>query len=197
MSESSGASETFWVDPRSRGVVPLDGLHISRSLRKTARRGGFTVRINSDFAGTVAACADRDETWINDEITDLYRTLHRMGYAHSVEIWANDSLVGGLYGVALGGAFFGESMFSRQRDASKLAMVWLVARLRAGGYALLDTQFLTEHLASLGAIEISREDYRARLDAALALDADFFRLALDTPVDNILKLAAPGVTPGS
>lgn len=197
MSESGGNSETFWVDPRSRGIVPLDALHVSRSLRKASRKGDFDVRINTDFAGTVAACADRDETWINDEITDLYLTLHRLGYAHSVEIWRDNHLVGGLYGVALGGAFFGESMFSRHKDASKLALVWLVARLRAGGFTLLDTQFITDHLARLGAIEISRNAYRSRLESALMLDADFNRLPVDATAEMVLELAATGITPGS
>ena len=162
-----------WVDPRRRGVFPLERFHISRSLARRMRRGGYEVRADTAFAEVVTACAAREETWINGPIFDLYAALHRQGHAHSLEIWREGALVGGVYGVVLGAAFFGESMFSRETDASKLALAHLVARLRAGGFRLFDTQFLTAHLASLGAVEISRADYRARLAEALTLAADF------------------------
>jgi leucyl/phenylalanyl-tRNA--protein transferase len=189
MAESGDSPETFWVDPRRRGILPLDGLHVPRSLRRRFLRGGFALRVNADFAGVLEACGDREETWINPEIERLYRALHRMGYAHSVEVWIDGRLAGGLYGVALGAAFFGESMFSRARDASKIALVALVARLNAGGFRLLDTQFVTGHLARLGAIEISRSAYRARLDEAINRPADFFALPPDTPPQRLLQLS--------
>jgi leucyl/phenylalanyl-tRNA---protein transferase len=189
MAESADAPETFWVDPRRRGILPLDGLHISRSLRRAFLRGGFAIRVNADFPAVLDACADREETWINPEIRRLYRALNRMGYAHSVEIWTGAGLAGGLYGVALGAAFFGESMFSWSRDASKLALIALVARLNAGGFRLLDTQFVTDHLARLGAIEISRADYRSRLGEAINRPADFFALPPDTPPQRLLQLS--------
>ena len=168
MAESAATDEIFWVDPQRRGVLPLDRLHVSRRLARSFLAGGFEVRIDHDFAAVLAACADRPETWINGEIARLYRELHRLGHAHSVEIWQEGALAGGLYGVALGAAFFGESMFSRRRDASKFALIALVARLNAGGFRLLDTQFVTDHLATLGAIEISRAAYHRTLDAAIA-----------------------------
>jgi leucyl/phenylalanyl-tRNA--protein transferase len=159
--------EVFWVDPRWRGIFPLDSFHMSRSLRRTIRRGLFRVSFDADFVGVVEGCAAREETWISAPIAAIYAELHRMGHAHSVEVWAGEHLVGGVYGVVLGAAFFGESMFSRRTDASKVALAVLVERLRAGGFTLFDTQFLTPHLASLGAVEISRLEYRHRLAAAL------------------------------
>jgi leucyl/phenylalanyl-tRNA--protein transferase len=174
MAQSRSDAEVHWVDPQWRGIFPLDGFHISRSLARTIRRDTVTVRVDSDFEAVLLACADRPETWINDTIFGLYMDLHRAGHAHSVEIWQNDRLVGGVYGVVLGAAFFGESMFSRRRDASKIALAWLVHRLRAGGFTLFDTQFLTPHLASLGAIEISRAEYHSRLEAALEGQASFY-----------------------
>lgn len=173
MAESAGATGMHWVDPRHRGIFDLDKFHISRSLSQRIAQWNYTIRTNSDFAATVRACADRPETWINDEIFDLYQALHDMGHAHSLEVWQGDELVGGVYGVTLGAAFFGESMFSYRTDASKVALAWLVHRLRAGGFALFDTQFLTPHLASLGAVEISRNDYHKRLNAALSQTASF------------------------
>jgi leucyl/phenylalanyl-tRNA--protein transferase len=174
MADSRNADELFWVEPRNRAIIPLDGFHLSRSLRRTLRSGRFTVTHDRDFAGVIAACADRDETWINDEIEHAMIALHGSGHAHSIEVWDGDEpgadLVGGLYGVNLGRAFFGESMFSRRTDASKVALAWLVARLRVGNFALLDCQFMTEHLASLGAISVSRETYVALLSAALGGD---------------------------
>ncbi|MEN8739713.1 MAG: leucyl/phenylalanyl-tRNA--protein transferase [Phaeobacter gallaeciensis] len=181
MSEHRDDPEIFWVDPKRRGILPLDGFHISRSLAKRIRNGGFSITINRDFAGVVAGCADRPDTWINGEIFDRYMDLHRIGHAHSLEVRHGDELVGGVYGVSLGAAFFGESMFSRQRDASKVALAYLVDRLRQGGFALCDTQFLTDHLASLGAIEISRAAYRRQLRDAMEGSGDFARPQTPTP----------------
>ena len=179
MAESADDPGLFWVDPEHRGVLPLDGLHVPRRLAKTVRSGRFTVTADRDFPGVIRGCAERTSkrksTWINEEIIRLYGALYAMGTAHSVEAWHDDTLVGGLYGVALGGAFFGESMFSRETDASKVALVHLVARLRRGGFTLLDTQFVTQHLARFGAIEISRRAYRKRLEAALSIKARFVR----------------------
>ncbi|MGB1024006.1 MAG: leucyl/phenylalanyl-tRNA--protein transferase [Paracoccaceae bacterium] len=188
MSEGRDDPNLFWVEPKRRGIIPLDGFHISRSLARRIRQNPFEIRINSDFAGVVAACADRDETWINAEITALYSALHEEGFAHSLELWQGRDLVGGVYGVALGAAFFGESMFSRARDASKIALAYLVARLNAGGFTLFDVQFTTPHLIRLGAIEISRIDYRKRLDTALEKQADFMAgRALFTPQDVLQR----------
>ena len=177
MADSRDDPSLFLLDPEARGVLPLDGLHISKSLKKTLRKAPFDIRINSDFIGTVLKCAEptpgRENTWINDVILNLYAQLHDMGHAHSVECWKGDDLVGGLYGVTLGGAFFGESMFSRETDASKVALVRLVERLNDRGFKLLDAQFITDHLRTLGAIEISRADYHKRLEAALSVDAKF------------------------
>jgi leucyl/phenylalanyl-tRNA--protein transferase len=168
MAQSRDDPTIHWVDPRRRGVFDLDRFHISRSLARRIRRGGHEVALNRDFCATVAACADRPETWINPAITDLYMQLHHRGLAHSLEVRVDGALIGGVYGVALGQAFFGESMFSRAKDGSKIALAWLVHRLRAGGFQLFDTQFLTPHLASLGATEISRAEYRRRLAQALS-----------------------------
>jgi leucyl/phenylalanyl-tRNA---protein transferase len=173
MAESAGSSALFWVDPKERGVFPLDGLKISRSLAKTVRSERFQIRVDGDFDAVVAGCAERDKTWINRDIRRLYGALFRDGRAHSIETLDNGALVGGLYGVNLGAAFFGESMFHVARDASKVALVHLVARLRHGGFRLLDTQFVTPHLASLGAIEIARETYLRLLDEALGASANF------------------------
>ena len=173
MAEGRDDPAIHWVDPRRRGIFPLDGFHVSRSLARRIRRGGYEVRIDTAFAEVVDACADRAETWINPTIRALYLDLHAMGQAHSLEIWSEDRLIGGVYGVVLGAAFFGESMFSRETDASKLALAHLVAHLRAGGFTLFDTQFLTPHLASLGAVEISRADYHLRLAKALSAKGQF------------------------
>jgi leucyl/phenylalanyl-tRNA--protein transferase len=167
MADSRQADELFWVEPRNRAIIPLEGFHVSRSLRRTIRSGRFTVTHDRDFAGVIAACADREETWINAELEHAMIALHGSGHAHSIEVWDGDALAGGLYGVKLGRAFFGESMFSRRTDASKVALAWLVARLKVGNFTLLDCQFMTEHLASLGAIGIPREAYVALLSAAL------------------------------
>jgi leucyl/phenylalanyl-tRNA--protein transferase len=173
MAEHRDDPEIFWVDPERRGVLPLDGFHISRSLARTMRRSSFEVRINSDFNAVVAACADRPDTWINAEITQLYNALHAKGKAHSIELWEGADLVGGVYGVTLGAAFFGESMFSRRTNASKMALAALVDHLNRAGFQLFDTQFLTTHLASLGAQEITRRAYHARLQHATAQQANF------------------------
>lgn len=179
MAESAEDPELFWVDPERRGVLPLDGLHLPKRFRRTLRQGRFEVTADRDFAAVMRGCAERTttrkSTWINTQIIRLYRELHAQGAAHSVECWHDGELVGGLYGVSLGGAFFGESMFSRVADASKTALVHLVARLRRGGYLLLDTQFVTQHLTRFGAVEIPRRDYRKRLEAALAVQAEFYR----------------------
>ncbi|MBP9184628.1 MAG: leucyl/phenylalanyl-tRNA--protein transferase [Fuscovulum sp.] len=167
MAESRDSPDIHWIDPRRRGILPLDGFHISRSLKRHIRQWDYTIRTNSDFAGVLDACADRDETWINPAIRAAYLALHAAGHAHSLEVWDSEGLAGGVYGVTLGAAFFGESMFSARSGGSKVALAWLVHRLRAGGFRLFDTQFLTPHLASLGAVEISRADYHRRLAAAL------------------------------
>ncbi|MEM8789553.1 MAG: leucyl/phenylalanyl-tRNA--protein transferase [Pseudomonadota bacterium] len=189
MAESADSAEIFWVDPKTRGVLPLDGLHISKSLRKTLRRGGFEVRLNTRFMEVVQACGARAETWINKEILALYQDLHRTGYAHSVEVWSGGQLTGGLYGVALGGAFFGESMFSARPDASKIALVHLVARLRVGGFTLLDTQFVTDHLERLGTVEITRGAYHRLLERALTQPADFWRLQGTPDAHSVIQLS--------
>jgi leucyl/phenylalanyl-tRNA---protein transferase len=171
MAESADDPELFWVDPERRGILPLDGFHLSHRLRRVVRQGRFEVRVDFDFAATLAACAEatdkRPNTWINDEIVRLYTGLFALGAAHSIECWQGERLVGGLYGVSIGGAFFGESMFSRIADASKVALVHLVARLRAGGFRLLDLQFVTPHLAQFGAIEVPRAQYHRLLADAL------------------------------
>ncbi len=169
MADSRDASEVFWVEPRKRAIIPIERFKVSHSLRKSIRSGAFRVTRDTAFAAVVRHCAEREETWINAEIERSYNKLHRLGHAHSIECWQDEVLVGGLYGVKLGAAFFGESMFSLRRDASKVALAWLVARLKVGGFRLLDCQFMTEHLRSLGAIEIGQKDYVSILSAALAV----------------------------
>ncbi len=173
MSDGRDDPDIHWVDPRLRGVLPLDGFHLSRSLARRIRSGRFRVTADTTFDAVVAACADRSETWISHRIQALYARLHALGHAHSIEVWQGDRLVGGVYGVALGAAFFGESMFSRATDASKIALAFTVDRLRAGGFRLFDTQFLTPHLASLGGREVTRAEYHLRLAEALAGVASF------------------------
>ena len=180
MAEGRDDPRIYLLDPDERGIIPLDDFHIARSLKKTVRQDIFQVSTDIAFGKVVEGCAEsapgREETWINDGIRSLYSELHESGYAHSVECWIGADLVGGLYGVCLGGAFFGESMFSRRRDASKVALVHLIARLQAGGFTLLDTQFTTSHLESFGAITIGRDVYRQKLAAALEIQADFMSL---------------------
>jgi leucyl/phenylalanyl-tRNA--protein transferase len=172
MSDSREAPEVYWVEPRRRAILPPDRFHLSRSLGKTLRSGRFTVTRDRAFADVISRCAARGETWINQDIENGYRELHARGSAHSIETWENGELVGGLYGVRLASAFFGESMFSTATDASKVALAWLVARLKVGGFGLLDCQFMTDHLKSLGAIEVTQKRYlellAAELDAAAA-----------------------------
>jgi leucyl/phenylalanyl-tRNA---protein transferase len=174
MSDARDDPDTFWIEPEQRAILPLNGFRLSKSLAKTIRQDRFAVTADTAFARVIATCAeqrdDRRDTWINPDIEDAFCVLHRVGHAHSVECWLDGDLVGGLYGMAMGRAFFGESMFSRATDASKVALAWLVARMRYGGFELLDCQFMTDHLASLGAIEISQEEYLVRLEAALGRD---------------------------
>jgi leucyl/phenylalanyl-tRNA--protein transferase len=168
MADSRDARDVFWVEPKRRAIIPLEGFRMSRSLRGTIRSGAFSVTRDAAFDEVVARCAQREETWINRPIEQSFAQLHRLGHAHSIECWSGEELAGGLYGIKLGAAFFGESMFSSRRDASKVALAWLVARLKVGGYRLLDCQFMTEHLRSLGAVEITQEDYVALLSDALS-----------------------------
>lgn len=185
MADSRDAPDVFWVEPKRRGILPLDHFHLSHSLGKMLRSDHFRVTADSAFGQVMRACAepkpDRPETWINDMIVDAYEKLFARGHAHSIECWLDGELAGGLYGVTLGAAFFGESMFTRQTNASKIAMAWLVARLRVGGFRLLDTQFLTPHLATMGTIEIPRNAYQSLLSEAVAAAGDFG--ALDSLAD--------------
>jgi leucyl/phenylalanyl-tRNA--protein transferase len=192
MAESADDPSLFWVEPEMRGVIPLDAFRIASRLARTVRTDAFTVTVNRAFKAVIAGCAapqaGRNDTWINQRIRDLYVGLHGIGHAHSVEVWKDDDLVGGLYGVSLGRAFFGESMFHRVRDASKVALVHLVARLIAGGFELLDTQYVTEHLRSFGATEVPRRRYTALLDKALKGEADFYKLPADPPLAGLRAL---------
>jgi leucyl/phenylalanyl-tRNA--protein transferase len=171
MSDSRDAEDIFWVEPRRRAIIPIEEVRLSRSLRKVVRSGHFRVTSDTAFAEVVRRCAEREETWINAKIEAAYIELHGRGHAHSVECWRDGELAGGLYGVNLGAAFFGESMFSLRKDASKVALAWLVARLKVGGYRLLDCQFMTDHLRSLGAVEIAQSDYVELLSGALSSGA--------------------------
>src|ERR1700753_1969683 len=192
MAESADDPSLFWVEPEMRGVIPLDDFHLSSLLARTVRADTFTVTVDTAFKAVIAGCAapqpGRDDTWINRRIRELYIGLHEIGHAHSVEVWDTDTLVGGLYGVNLGRAFFGESMFHTSRDASKVALVHLVARLIAGGFELLDTQYVTEHLRSFGAVEIPRRRYGALLDRAIAENANFQALPVDRLVSGAQAL---------
>ena len=180
MAESAEDPDLFWVEPERRGLLPLETLHVPKRLARTVRSDLFEIRIDSTFSGVIDGCATpapgRRKTWINGEIRRLYSELFDLGHCHTVETWREGRLVGGLYGISLGGAFFGESMFSFERDASKVALVHLAARLIAGGYRLLDTQFVTEHLARFGAFEVDKQDYEVLLQAALPLEGDFYAL---------------------
>lgn len=186
MAESADDNALYWIEPEMRGVISLDAFHVPGRLARTVRSDRFTVAINRDFEGVIDGCAapqtGRGRTWINGRIRTLYRRLYERGHCHSVEVYEGDELVGGLYGVSLARAFFGESMFHNARDASKVALVHLVARLRAGGFTLLDTQFVTDHLKTFGASEIPRRQYHRELEAALVGEADFGALPLDRPV---------------
>ncbi|MHB1102925.1 MAG: leucyl/phenylalanyl-tRNA--protein transferase [Devosia sp.] len=178
MAEDASSPDLFWVSPQHRGIIPLDRFHVSKSLCKRLKTHPFSIRIDTDFDAVVEGCAtagsDRDSTWINPTIRKLYGQLFARGICHTVEVWDGDALVGGLYGLSIGAAFFGESMFHRATDASKIALAHLVERLRAGGYRLLDTQFVTDHLKTFGGIEIPREEYEVKLAAALEHQGDFY-----------------------
>ncbi|MBT0956109.1 leucyl/phenylalanyl-tRNA--protein transferase [Alphaproteobacteria bacterium KMM 3653] len=187
MADSREATEVYWVDPNLRGILPLGGFHISRSLRRTLLRAPLTIRLNTDFEGTVQGCADREDTWINQTIYDLYLALHRAGFAHSLEVWEDGALVGGVYGVAIGGAFFGESMFSRRTDASKVALAYMVDRMRQQGFTLFDTQFITPHLATLGGQEIPRADYQTLLKQALEVEATLGSAPFPSPQELVQR----------
>jgi leucyl/phenylalanyl-tRNA---protein transferase len=196
MAETADDPDVFWVDPEQRGILPLDGFHLPRRLARTLRQEVFDVRCDAAFEAVVRGCAEptpeRPKTWINEEIVRLYAALHRLGFAHSVEAWRGSELVGGLYGVALGAAFFGESMYSRVTDASKVALAQLAARLRLGGFRLLDTQFVTNHLQQFGAVEISRAQYHRRLTAAIQLKAYLPREPLaGAAVVSVLQSSTP------
>lgn len=183
MADSANSDAIYWVDPKKRGVLPLGSFHISRSLRHAIKRSEYDIRLNSDFARTVANCANRSETWINSKIFDLYNQLHHLGFAHSLEVWRGSQMFGGVYGVTVGAAFFGESMFSTATNGSKIALAYLTHRLNAGGFKLFDTQFITPHLASLGAVEIPRETYHKKLLSAITATADFNTVNTPTPND--------------
>lgn len=187
MAEHRDDPDLFWVDPRLRGIFPLDAFHISRSLRKRLLKQDYRVAINENFAAVVDGCAAREETWINARIHELYLRLHEIGVAHSLEVYRDEQLIGGVYGVTIGAAFFGESMFSAERDGSKIALAYLVDRLNVAGFQLFDTQFLTTHLATLGAIEISRNEYHRRLEKAIEGQADFLAPSPVASAQDVLQ----------
>lgn len=193
MAESARSTDLFWVDPEHRGILPLESFHLPRRLARTIRRELFDITVNQAFGLVMKMCANgggaRNSTWINDSILDLYGKLHEMGFAHSVECWQGGELAGGLYGVSIGSAFFGESMFHHSRDASKVALVHLVARLKYGGFSLLDSQFVTEHLEQFGAVEIPRSEYHGLLGAAISGEADFFALPSSVSGDRVVQLS--------
>jgi leucyl/phenylalanyl-tRNA---protein transferase len=196
MAESADDPALYWIEPQHRGILPLDAVHIPRRLARTVRAKTFEVRIDTDYEGVIDGCAasrpGRPSTWINARIRGLYRELFRLGHCHTVETWAEGELAGGLYGVALGGVFFGESMFSRRTDASKVALIYLVARLRAGGFTLLDTQFVTDHLRQFGTVEIDRGEFQRRLEASLDVSGDFRAFDPATSPEAVLALCRPG-----
>jgi leucyl/phenylalanyl-tRNA--protein transferase len=193
MAESAEDNALYWVEPEFRGIIPFESFHVPRSLRKTIRQQRFEVTVDRAFAAVIAGCAEktteRPSTWINARITALYTQLHKMGFCHSVEAWCQGKLAGGLYGVRIGAAFFGESMFSRERDASKVALVHLVARLKKGGFRLLDAQFINDHLRQFGAVEVSRNSYQRLLDLAIAEEADFACFSGDESPKEVLAVA--------
>jgi len=196
MAESADDPALYWIEPEMRGIIPLDTFHVPARLARTVRSTPFSVQVNRNFEAVIQGCAapqrDRARTWINGRIRRIYRALHAHGHCHSVEVYDGAELVGGLYGVSLGRAFFGESMFHRARDASKIALVHLVARLRAGGYRLLDTQYVTDHLKSFGAVEVGKRRYHRLLEEAIVGEADFGALATDHPVSGEEALARLG-----
>jgi leucyl/phenylalanyl-tRNA--protein transferase len=196
MAESAEDPALYWIEPQQRGILLLDQMHVPRRLARTIRSGQFEVKVDSNFEGVISGCAasrpGRRTTWINSKIRSLYRDLFKSGHCHTVETWQDGKLVGGLYGVALNGAFFGESMFSTARDASKVALVYLCARLIHGRFTLLDTQFVTEHLKQFGTVEIDRAEFHEKLEKALAQQADFLALPKDAGPDAILDTIAAG-----
>jgi leucyl/phenylalanyl-tRNA--protein transferase len=197
MAESAEDPALYWIEPEKRGIIPLDRFHLPGRLARTVRSDRFTVTVDRDFEGVLEACAEpqpgRPRTWINRRIRILYRKLHERRHCHSIEVYDGNTLAGGLYGVTLGGAFFGESMFHHARDASKVALVHLVARLKVGGFKLLDTQFVTEHLKTFGAIEVPRRQYHKLLETALAGEGDFYALGSKHPVAGAQVLAQFGI----
>ncbi len=192
MAESAEDHALYWIDPEERGILPLDQVHVPKSLAKTIRRQPFDIRVDGSFTAVIDGCAasrpGRRSTWINQRIRDLYQQLFKLGHCHTIETWQDGKLVGGLYGVHLGGAFFGESMFSTARDASKVALVYLVARLKHGGFRLLDTQFVTDHLKQFGTVEVDRKNFHRLLEEALELRSDFLRLPADASPETVLQL---------
>jgi leucyl/phenylalanyl-tRNA--protein transferase len=199
MAESADDPALYWIEPEMRGIIPLDRFHVPSRLARTVRSDRYTVTVNRDFEGVLDGCAEplpgRQRTWINARIRMLYRKLYERRHCHSLEVYDGEALVGGLYGVSLGRAFFGESMFHRARDASKVALVHLIARLKAGGFKLLDTQFVTDHLKTFGAVEVPRRQYHKLLEAALGSDADFGALPINRPVSGeevLAQLTAQG-----
>ncbi len=192
MAESADDPALYWIEPQHRGLLPLDAVHVPRRMARTVRAAPYEIRVDSDFEGVIEGCAaprpGRRSTWINSRIRELYEALFGMGHCHTVEAWLDGRLVGGLYGVALGGAFFGESMFSTERDASKIALLYLCARLIEGGFVLLDTQFVTEHLRQFGTIEVDRPEFHRLLEKALKRKADFSRLSPTAPPEQILAI---------
>ncbi len=193
MAEDADDNSLYWVEPQERGILPLSSFHVPRSLAKKVRRQDFDIRIDTQFEQVIRLCSqqtsERPSTWINDRIIALYKQLFKMGCGHSVECWANGELVGGLYGIRIGAVFFGESMFSRRSDASKVALVHLVARLKAGGFALLDAQFQNDHLTQFGLAIVSRDEYRLMLEPALGVDAEFDAFGSDNNPEEVLQLA--------
>jgi len=199
MAESADDPALYWIEPQHRGILPLDGVHVPRRLARTLRTTELAVRIDSDIEGVIEGCAasrpGRRSTWINERIRSLYRDLFDLGHCHTVEVWDGNRLVGGLYGVALNGAFFGESMFSYARDASKIALVHLAARLAYGDFKLLDTQFVTDHLRQFGTVELNREEFHRLLETALEVEADFRRLPINASAEQILAILEPNEPP--
>lgn len=192
MAESADDPALYWIEPQHRGILPLDTVHVPRRLARTLRTTPFSVKIDTDIVGVIEGCAasrpGRRSTWINDRIRSLYRDLFNLGHCHTVEVWSGERLIGGLYGVALNGAFFGESMFSYERDASKIALVYLAARLAYGGFRLLDTQFVTDHLRQFGTVELNRDEFHRLLEESLDVEADFHALPYDASADLVLSV---------
>ena len=192
MAESAEDPALYWIEPQHRGILPLNGVHIPRRLARSLRTSPFSVKVDTDIEAVIDGCAashpGRRSTWINERIRILYGQLFELGHCHTVEVWDGEKLVGGLYGVALNGAFFGESMFSRTRDASKIALVYLAARLAQGGFSLLDTQFVTDHLRQFGTVEVNRDEFHSLLEQALKVDADFHALPKDASADDVLAV---------